>query len=204
MTSIGIFIGTYGDEKWAELALERAFPSAKATKPDLLVMAHGESLQDVRNGALADFDTDWLIFLDADDELDEAYVREMRRKVDTLAPGHYVIQPATVTIRGGRQVGTPKLIPPKPTLWEGNHCVIGSMFPTALFHQVGGFDDWPAWEDWGLWLKCLKAGARFTACPEAVYRIHEEDREHRNRIEPGYAQRLFQEMVDHYRQWEPR
>lgn len=203
-----VIVGIYGEnQRYYDLAMKRAIPSAKAATGDVdhVMFAKHDTLQLARNLPAEKLkgETDWLIFLDADDELDPAYIEAMQRKVASLPPGDFVIQPATLGVVDGVEDPEPVLIPAKPSLWDGNHCVIGSAVPLELFLRVDGFDNWPAWEDWGLWLKCLKAGAQFTSCPEAIYRVHiDTEAKSRNQIDPKVARDLFQRMRAHYQRWE--
>jgi cellulose synthase/poly-beta-1,6-N-acetylglucosamine synthase-like glycosyltransferase len=48
-------------------------------------------------------------------------------------------------------------------------CVIGTAIRLSLFRQLGGFWEWPAWEDWALFLAAHRRGAVLTHVPEAVY-----------------------------------
>jgi GT2 family glycosyltransferase len=47
--------------------------------------------------------------------------------------------------------------------------VIGAAARTDALRAVGGFREWPMYEDWDLWLRVAKAGHSFVNCPEAVY-----------------------------------
>jgi GT2 family glycosyltransferase len=40
-----------------------------------------------------------------------------------------------------------------------------------MFEEVGGFDEYEAWEDFALWLKCVRAGAKIGRAPRAIYHI---------------------------------
>jgi hypothetical protein len=41
-----------------------------------------------------------------------------------------------------------------------------------MLRDVGGWRDWPFYEDWDLFLRCWRAGASVEAIPEAVYIAH--------------------------------
>jgi cellulose synthase/poly-beta-1,6-N-acetylglucosamine synthase-like glycosyltransferase len=62
------------------------------------------------------------------------------------------------------------------------------MARTELLRKVGGWRDWPLYEDWDLWLRCHLAGATFEAIPRAIYRAHARV-DSRNRA-PDRAARL--------------
>ena len=50
--------------------------------------------------------------------------------------------------------------------------VIGTMISRAMFNEVGGFKDWPIYEDWCLWQRAVLAGAVPVKVPDAVYVAH--------------------------------
>jgi hypothetical protein len=50
--------------------------------------------------------------------------------------------------------------------------VIGTCARAELLRSVGGFMDWPVYEDWCLWWRCVRAGATVEAIPDAVYRAY--------------------------------
>jgi hypothetical protein len=64
---------------------------------------------------------------------------------------------------------------------DGNWLIIGTLVPAALFREVGGFREWPMFEDWDLWQRCAKLGARVFKVPTALY-IAYMIRRSRNRI----------------------
>lgn len=205
-TSITVIVVSYGDSVWMDLARRRALPSAilaAGGSKNVLWSQTQPTLQMARNVEGMKADTDWIIFLDADDELDKNYVKAMQARIQLLPPGDFIIQPSTLGVVDGLEDPYEVLIPPKPSLFDGNHCVIGSAVPARLFQRVDGFDNWPFWEDWGLWLKCLKAGAQFVTCPEAIYRVHTDTaRKSRNQVNSTEARQLFEQMRRHYQQWE--
>ena len=70
---VTIVVGTYGHRQWIDLAHERAIPSA--VRQDVpVVYRHEDTLADARNEAIRSARTEWVIVLDADDELGEGYV----------------------------------------------------------------------------------------------------------------------------------
>ena len=162
--SASIVVATFGHPRWSALARFRAIPSAKRqTTSAQLIVEHGEALHSARNDGASRAEGEWLIFLDADDELDRGYVAAM---LAAAGPDVDLIQPAT-KLAGSRH--PPALMEPKPLL-TGNYLVIGTAVRASLFADVGGFEEWPMYEDWDLWLRCVQAGARIGAAPSAIYR----------------------------------
>lgn len=171
---IGVVVGTFGSEEWMNKGVETCNSLSNQTLLHKSVAVHGESLMDARNrGAeylIDTYDVDWLCFLDADDSLDPLYLEKMQQKVEDRDNGDFLIQPSTVLAVDGVQIGEAQLIPKKPIL-DQNWMVIGTLVKASTFTKVGGFADWPIYEDWDLWIRCHRAGAGFTTQPEAVYII---------------------------------
>ncbi len=64
---------------------------------------------------------------------------------------------------------------------------------TALLRRVGGYREGPFPEDYDLWLRCLRAGARFHKLPERLLRWTDRD-DRLTRTDPRYARRSFFEL----------
>jgi GT2 family glycosyltransferase len=133
---------------------------------------HRDSLHQARNDGAAALASkcNWLLFLDADDELDTGYVAAMTTAALAVnAP--CILRPATLGIVDGVEDAEPVLIE-RADLRHANYIVIAAMVPATHFFAVGGFDAYPILEDWALWLKLAKAGLPVVDVPQAVYRIH--------------------------------
>lgn len=169
---VTIAVCTYGDDAWRELAHSRALPSAVNEGP--AVYRHGTTLAEARNAALAAVTTEFIIYLDADDELTPGYVAAMARgRADIRACAvQYVTDgkhgAAGIPRVNGSEVPTPSLA----CLLRGNWIAIGAAARTAVLRKAGGWREWPMYEDWELWLRCMRAGAAVEAIPDAVYRAH--------------------------------
>src|SRR5436190_22016125 len=74
--SVTVVIGTFGSEAWCELARVRAIPSAEAQGVEV-VHIHGATLAAARNAGLELVESEWVVHLDADDELAPGYVEAM-------------------------------------------------------------------------------------------------------------------------------
>lgn len=164
---VTVVVPVFGDPTpWVDKARRAAMSAIEQTvAPERVVLATADDLATARNGPAEWARTEWLCFLDADDELDVRYVEAM------LAGDGDLRQPATLGIVGGVEDPYPVVIPARPLL-DANYIVIGAFVRTDLFREVGGFRDLPAYEDWDLWIRMWLAGATITAVPEAIYRVH--------------------------------
>lgn len=157
---VTVCIGTFGEERWKELAQERAIPSAQAP----VIHVHADELHEARNEAASRATTEWLCFLDADDELAPNYF-------DAMDTGSADLRgPAVQYVHRGKP--QPPMVWPDIGLESGNHLVLGTCITRDRFQAIGGFHDYPLYEDWDLWLRCHLAGATHETISEAVYIAH--------------------------------
>jgi hypothetical protein len=163
----------YTDEVWRGLAYRRAVPSAKALGLNV-IDGYGPTLHEARNNGLAAVQTEWVVHLDADDELEAGYVEAMTSgtadvraaAVRYIHSGRRAEEPRMPTVAGHRHTCVAECLP------YGNWLVVGAAVRTALVRQVGGWRDFPWSEDWDLWLRCHLAGATFEPIHGAIYRAH--------------------------------
>lgn len=175
---VTVVVGTFGDRSWVDLAERRAIPSASALGAPV-VHSHSDCCLDhARNAGLAQVDTEWVIFLDADDELAPGYLDAMGAAwADVRAPAVTYISNPTSKVRRFARVPRVSGHARNHTcrgscLPDGNWVVIGAMARTDHVRRVGGFKDWPVYEDWCLWLRMFLAGSTFEPVPAAVYRAY--------------------------------
>jgi glycosyltransferase involved in cell wall biosynthesis len=131
----------------------------------------------VRNRALAKVTTEWVAFLDDDDELYPNHLLALARfarltPVDVVYPyfdcdGEDVI----------RMFG----VPFDPLLLErANFIPVTALARTAKVREAGGFQlhldgNGDPCEDWGLWLAMHKNGAKFAHLPARTWRWHNNE-----------------------------
>jgi glycosyltransferase involved in cell wall biosynthesis len=172
-SGVSIVIASYGDSAWQELAWTRAYPSTLTQEGVYEVIVHHEPDGDVascRNQAAVDARGRWLVFLDADDELAPGFVTAVER---AMSPGR-LLNPSVQYVRGG--VAQKPVLLPERDLRDMNYLIVGTAVERSLFTAVGGFRLWPhGFEDWDLWCRCVKAGARVARVPDAVYVAHVND-----------------------------
>ena len=172
--SVSVLIGTYGYEDWRELAWSRAYPSARDQTEDVHCFHDPEgTIASVRNELGETAKGEWLCFLDADDELAPGYLDAMGRALEGKTAAPLLLTPAVQQIRKGKEAGPPFFFDRGIPLSEDNWLVVGTLIRRDLFLEVGGFSDYPhGFEDWSLWAKAWKAGAKIVKVPDAVYRYH--------------------------------
>jgi glycosyltransferase involved in cell wall biosynthesis len=177
--NLSIIIATYGEDSWANLAQTRAAPSAAAQDAFEVLVGHDPdgTVAGVRNALAANAEGDWLCFLDADDELAPGFLGAMERALEqepemASSGDGLLLTPAVSYVRKGR--GSPPQFNDRGIpLSQDNWLVVGTLLPRSLFEYVGGFGDYPhGFEDWSLWSKCWRVGARIVKVKDAIYRAH--------------------------------
>lgn len=129
---------------------------------------------------------DYLIFLDADDELNEKFIEETIGNDEQITYTDYEL----IGDQGGF-VGEPDY-----SLEEMRK---GQLVPSTValvdkrvWELVGGFDNGEIYEDWGFWLRCATKGFDFEHIKQPLlkYRIHGRSRvdELDAKMIEGYAQ----------------
>jgi len=199
---IGVVVGTFGSKEWSDRGRATEQTLKDQTAPCRSVHSHCnmDSLMEARNGGarylIDTFDVEWLCFLDADDLLDPLYVEKMQEKIKSLDNGDFLIQPSSALVVEGVQVEEAHLIPRQEILSQ-NWMVIGTLVKASTFTKVGGFADWPIYEDWDLWIRCHRAGAGFATQPEAVYLITRSENS-RNSQDRDIQVKYFNEIRKQY------
>lgn len=185
---ISVIIATYGEDSWERLALDRALPSVEAqhSASNEIIVGHDPdaSIAAVRNELAAKAQGEWLCFLDADDELAPGYMEAM----DRAARPNHLLNPRVLQVVNGHR--RPPRFYPKCNLLTGNYLVIGTLLERSLFERAGGFSDYPhGFEDWSLWYKVTRLGAKVKPVPEAIYVQHVNPRS-KHRL--GWRDRRYQ------------
>jgi glycosyltransferase involved in cell wall biosynthesis len=158
--------------------LERALASVDAqTLPPADVIVEVDTgragAATTRNNALERVDTEWVAWLDDDDELYRDHLLRLARYVrlsgvDVAYPGY--------DVTGGTDPVDCFGLPFDPTLLaRRNYIPVTTLCRTAAVRAAGGFQPHPdehgdPCEDWGLWLAMLARGATFGHLPVKTWR----------------------------------
>lgn len=187
---VTIGIASYGEESWRRQA-RRAVASAEAQGvPVIAVHQPDGTLATARNEVLERIETDFLIYCDADDELEAGYVEQMAASsADLRVPRIRQLvrrragAPFMPRVYGHRHECTGEC------LRYGNWMVIGTCVRTELLREVGGWEEFGWSEDWAAWARCWRAGGTIEPRPDAIYRAH---------VSPGSRNRVSNEVGLHW------
>lgn len=172
--SISVIVATYGDSSWIDIANDRAYPSLIGQGAASVIFNHDDegNVASSRNAAAASASGEWILTVDADDQLAPGFIGAMERALEQegTGGGRLLLTPAVSIVRPGRTPSPPTFFKEVP-LRDANWLVVGTLIHKDLFWEVGGFDDYPhGLEDWALWSKCVRVGATVVKVPGAVYR----------------------------------
>lgn len=169
---VTVVVGSHGDDSWARLASERAVPSALRSGADEVMIDHhpnGTRAQ-VRNALTDAAAGDYIVTLDADDELAPGYCDAIRE----MDPCGELVVPRVQYVRGHR-AGAPHFLP-EQDIRVDNWMVVGTAFPREVFLKVGGWRTLTGTgtmneaDDWDLWARLTNDGCGIAYCAAAVYR----------------------------------
>lgn len=179
--NVALLVCTYGTPEWQRRGLDtwqrhRDCGFAVSYAHHISEGTISES-RNMAAEAVSSSNADWLCFLDADDCLHADYLDPMRvtmrhynlaRRVDLLT-NPLLLAPSVAMGYVGGHLGEARLPNRQHSMDVMNHCVIGTLVPRELFLEVGGFPEYPIYEDWAMFLACIRAGARIVDVPESVY-----------------------------------
>lgn len=157
-----------------EESLQRAIASAHAqTYPaaavHVVLDTQRQGAAHTRNKALELVDTEWVAFLDDDDELKPHHLKACARHA--ALTGADVVYP---WFDGDDEIGMYEVPFSASLLRRRNFIPVTVLARTELLVEAGGFTPHPdengdPCEDWGLWLKLLALGATFSHLPKRTW-----------------------------------
>lgn len=197
MTEVSVVIPTH-PQRIKNGMLTRALRSvvAQTYMPDVWHVVNDVARRGAtatRNQGLMQVETDWVAFLDSDDEWLPNHLATLVSHVDDDVDVLY--SGCTVLDGTGHEV-------PRQEAWgrfgqafnadllrKASYIPVTSMVRTTLAQRVGGFSypSGSSYEDWGFYLKLLDAGARFMHIPEVTWIWHHHGNNTSGRPDRGDA-----------------
>lgn len=188
-----IIIATHGSDEWRERGNNLAIKTNDAFPGVEIVFGHSktEQLHEVRNRLAARATSEWLCFLDADDELAPGYFDAMERATGDLRA------PAVSWVEEGIS-SEPRCLTER-NIKVGNPCVIGTLIRKSMFDRVGGFWGERAYEDWSLFRRAWLVKAKIEHVPDALYIVHVSPDSRNNTVDDAAG--LCEEIRISHREW---
>lgn len=190
-------IGTFGETKWQQLALDVAAPSARADGLDV-VLRQGASLRSARNSAAHRALGKYLLFLDADDEVEPGYREAMEAAIRT-DPRAGLYTPKVRYVHGDEPAEA-SFIPERNLDRGHNYLIIGTVISHALFDKCEGFKGWKAYEDFALFHRAIYGlGAKVVPVEGAVYRANVNPEGRNSTVQDPV--KLVRDILNDNRRW---
>ncbi len=185
---MSVCIGTFGDPIWEQRA-KKAAESAVAQRCAEVVHVHGESLDDARNRAVEEATGEWVVTLDADDSLAPGYVDAMAHATGDIRA------PRLRFVHESGRVNEPFDLT-RRDIARTNPCAIGTAVRRRDVLAVGGWRDWPAFEDFDLFRRLWLAGGRIEHVSAAIYLAHRRPNSRNDVADPAG---LTRQIIDSHR-----
>ncbi len=125
-----------------------------------------------RNDAARRVETDWIVYLDADDWLDRRFIERGAHWLDRHIELDVLTTDMTI-VRDGQKpfVSTARAPSSWRYLTRKNTVVQTSFIRRSMILALGGYDGTLEYEDWDFWIRALKGGYRIGRLPGAhLYR----------------------------------
>lgn len=170
--NISCVIAAYGEEKWHSLARDRALPSTEGHGFLEVIVSYlpGGTLAEARNAGAAAAKGEWLLFLDADDELEPGFGRALEVAMRGYGPS-MMFTPSVRYVRPGRTQSHTRIWP-RMDIRDGNWLIIGTAIAKRVFDEIGGFREYGWSEDWALFAEAIERGCEVVEVPDAIYRAY--------------------------------
>jgi len=166
--TVSVFIPIYGDLNKYLPFLQRSAMSVynQSVKADVFFVSISDNLMDARNKAGLNANTDYIIFLDVDDELDLHYIENI------LKSDADIIVPSVHRVYEDGRIDTDQYWFTPIDLLERNYIVIGAAIKTSKFKEVNGFRDLECLEDWDFFIRAEEKGCTFEQSTNSIYKAH--------------------------------
>jgi glycosyltransferase involved in cell wall biosynthesis len=141
-----------------------------------LVRQRNAGVSSARNTAIRHATGDWIVPLDADDELDPRALEKALAAVDRVPGAAWCICDIVRVGAEGEEVFTSVLPPGPSSTWlaaalERNFAERTILLRRSMLLEVGGYDeDFRCFEDWELNIRMLRRGVIPAYAPGALYR----------------------------------
>jgi glycosyltransferase involved in cell wall biosynthesis len=201
MKDVTVVVPTCGSDEWFHMGNQAAENAEKLGVKVLRVHIPTGTVSQARNAGLYGVKTKYVVFLDADDDLAPNYFEGVELNADVIA----------TAIQYNEQVGVQV-----PRVWlhenqgykphdgpcegdclpDGNYIHIGAFIRVEAARAVGGFREYPVYEDWALYLAMQQNGATFDTHYASVYLANTRQNEnHRNKAIPLHERNLIHEGI---------
>lgn len=201
MIDVSIVVATCGTPQWQRMG-DMAAVGASATGAKVIrVHSDNGTVSGARNAGLEQVTTEYVVFLDADDNIRPDYFDGVEPNADVIATS---IEYLGMSFPIMPDVWAHEYYPHlkheghchADCLVDGNYIHVGAIARASAVRAVGGFKEYPVYEDWALWLAIYKNGGTFDSHEQSVYVANARFNDnHRNRSIPLADRNVVHEQI---------
>lgn len=201
MIDVTVVVPTCGTDEWLHMGNQAAEKVEAMGIKVLRIHIPAGTVSQARNAGLWQVTTKYVVFLDADDDLDPKYFDGVEPTDDvTVTAIQYddLVGPQIPRVWLHEHQGYKPHSGPcvGECLVDGNYIHIGAIARVEAMRAVGGFREYPVYEDWALWLMMQQNGATFGTHYASVYLANARHNEHhRNKSIPLHERNLIHESI---------
>lgn len=201
MEDVTVVIATCGDNVWLHMGNQAEENTKALGVKTLRVHLPTGTVSQARNAGLEQVKTKYVVFLDADDDLDPHYFNDIELTADVTATSiqyDWTVGPQVLRVWLHEHQGYKPHDGPchGACLPDGNYIHIGAFINVEAAKAIGGFRDYPVYEDWALYLAMQQNGATFDTHYASVYCANTRRNDnHRNKAIPLPERNLIHESI---------
>jgi glycosyltransferase involved in cell wall biosynthesis len=129
---------------------------------EIIVVRDYTDLPSARNAGISEAKGEYILILDVDNKLEPTFLEKTVGKGDIVVTHHQFFGDSNGTFRPGE--------PSLELFKSGNQIDANALIKKSVFDDLGGYDETmkDGWEDYEFWVRCCKAGYKFTIIPELL------------------------------------
>lgn len=203
MIDLDIVVTCFNKEKYLDECIQSILDNSK--QPRRIIVVHDGCASPTHHAAVTSimtknqgvakarhegfrFSTSKLIlFIDGDDKLFPDYIERMvpnLLEADITYPNWFLANGVENEL-----VDVPETL----DLRKKNSVLISSMMKREVYEKLGGFRDYPIYEDWDFWLRAEKQGFKFKKANTSLW--YRQTPDSRNRKSKEFRESIFRKII---------
>lgn len=205
---VTVVVATCGSDEWHKMGDQSYKDLENLGVPIVRVHLNNGTVSQARNKGLTQVKTEYVCFVDADDTLDAEYFNFKPIADVTVTAISYPGRKATIPKVWSHEKRRSKQHEgdcDASCLIDGNYCHVGAIIHTEALKAVGGFKEYPVYEDYGVMLAMHLNGSSFGRREESVYMANvRRNTSHRNQSMPvsernKVHEQIVEDLLNEYR-----
>lgn len=203
MIDLSVIITCYNKEKYLEECIDSVIQNSKQPKEVIVVhdgckspshhvsvtsiMTKNQGVSKARHEGFRFSTGKLVLFLDGDDKLFPDFIERMvpnMLEVDITYPNWFLANGVENELVE---------VPDELDLHKRNSVLISSMMKRQVYEKLGGFRDYPIYEDWDFWLRAEKEGFKFKKANTSLW--YRQTADSRNRKSKSFRESIYRKII---------